>query len=747
MESYRRPNMQSLDQQAFEQMLQERLRDPTPEVIRRQNISDGCYGAPISCQLHPYSVGSCVTYHTPKMLTLPFPDAYSDSNGATTSFKATIIPSSEKQHPLKQQQQTLVAVESKRGYVLQELIDTECVYIKDLEILVTALAIPLCKYAGTWATQAEQVLQPLQSLFAFQYQFLKSLHECCSVSATAQLFSANANQFETYIDYCGAYHCLNDLLDRLRSDSKWLGFINEFHEKVALYSDKRRLSIGDFLIKPVQRICKYPLFLRDLLKHTNVTEEPDTSKMLEHAITLLRGICEGVDQVQQQIDSLKLRHRLISNYFDNPELPLSVVRKLGEVLLSGPLYIADCGKKGPESPRLLGCVLFKRFFLILKCKRARTLVPQFWFPLHTMRVVDDGLVHSWRLEHNKSAQFMVFQAKSSQEKHMWIDALTKAVAVSAFRIRSRRTKYFESPDMSLHRPQYQQQQKQQTPGKLYSSIEHESNIDTLSVSPEQENAQTTPTQKSAAIAAAAVAASPPPRATGAWRFWQGNPLALTRADSAEQQFKDFSSTEILRLRTAEALRQEQSPKSFPLPSSRIPSPPRFPFLTASLPSSHPPDKMSEDGNYISSRPSDSSYPSHATAVENEQPPDDKNYSEEYGGFSAGSTCHEAKLPQDSQPRNKDEQMQSKKQHCTYTSCSTQRRSLNDAKCSAAVVDDCLLDYAKNTLSDRLFGALGHLTHIRRKSTSTQEWICASGHANSVLSYHGRSFSTGCGAGY
>ncbi|KAJ2608636.1 hypothetical protein H4S08_004375 [Coemansia sp. RSA 1365] len=668
MEAYRRPDMQSLDQQAFEQMLQERLRDPTPEVIR-----------------------------------------------------------------------------SKRDYVLRELIDTECVYVKDLEILVTALAIPLCKYAGTWDTQAEQVLQPLQLLFAFQYQFLKSLHDCCSISATAQLFLANANQFETYIEYCGAYHCFNDLLDRLRSDSKWSGFINEFHKKVALYSDKRRLSIGDFLIKPVQRICKYPLFLRDLLKHTNVTEEPDTSKMLEHAIALLKGICEGVDQVQQQIDSLKLRHRLISNYIDNPELPLSVVRKLGEVVLSGPLYITGCGKKGPESPRLLGCVLFKRFFLILKSKRAKALVPQFWFPLHTMRVVDDGLVHSWRLEHNKSGQFMVFQAKSFQEKHIWIDALSRAVAVSAFRIRTRRTNYLENPDMSLHRQQYQQQQEQQTPGKLYSGTEHESNIDTLSVSPEQEMIQTTPIQKSAVIAAAAV--SPPLRATGAWRFWQGNPLALTKADSAEQHFKDFSSTEILRLRTAEALRQEQSPKSFPLPSSRIPSPPRFPFLTASLPSSHPPDKMAEDGNYISSRPSDSSYPSHATAVENEQPPDDNNYSEEYGGFSAGSTCHEAKLPQDSQPRYDDEQLQSKKQHCIYTPCNTQRRLSNEAKCSGAAVDGCLPDYAKNTLSDRLFGALGHLTHFRRKSTSAQEWICANGNANSVLTYHGRSLSTGCGAGY
>ncbi|KAJ2796250.1 hypothetical protein H4R20_005592 [Coemansia guatemalensis] len=359
-----------------------------------------------------------------------------------------------------------------------------------------------------------------------------------------------------------------------------------------------------------------------------------------------------------------------------------------------------------------------------------------------MQVVDDGLVHSWRLEHNKSGQFMVFQAKSPQEKQMWIGALSEAIAVSVSRVKARRTRYLENPDMSLRKQQHQQQQEL---AKEHDHVDREPSIDTSSGCSKQDMAQTTPIQNAAAIAAAAaVAASPLPRTTGSRRFWQGNPLALARTDSVEQHFKEFSSTEILRLRTAEALRQDLSPKSFPSPSSRIPSPPRFPFLAASLPSSHPLDRMAENGNCISSRPSDSSYPSHATAVENEQRPDDDNYSDEYGPFSAGSTCHEPNRPPASQFRYDDEQLQSKKQHNTHASCTVRRRSLNDGKCSTAATDDQLIDCAKSTLSDRLFGALGHFTHIRRKSTSAQEWIYASGHANTVSAYHGRSFSTGCG---
>ncbi|KAJ2338888.1 hypothetical protein GGF43_006781, partial [Coemansia sp. RSA 2618] len=69
----------------------------------------------------------------------------------------------------------VAATGGKRGYVLYELFDTEQIYVKDLEILVAVFAVSLRKHAGPWSMQAEQMLQPLQLLFEFQRQFLKSL--------------------------------------------------------------------------------------------------------------------------------------------------------------------------------------------------------------------------------------------------------------------------------------------------------------------------------------------------------------------------------------------------------------------------------------------------------------------------------------------------------------------------------------------------------------------------------------------
>ncbi|KAJ2497168.1 Guanine nucleotide exchange factor for Cdc42p [Coemansia sp. RSA 1972] len=239
------------------------------------------------------------------------------------------------------------------------------------------------------------MLRPLEVLLAFQRRFLKSLCGRTSVAATAQLFLAEAHKFAVYIDYCGTYHWLCDLLERLKADSTWPNVEDEFQQKMAQYSDKRRLGLRDFLIKPVQRICKYPLFLKELLKYTDVRLESSTFDELNQALASLKGVCEGVDQVQQRIDSLRLRNTLLSSYCDSSKLPLHVVAKLGEVVLSGPLYIAGCSDKGLEPP-----------------------------------LTDDGLVHSWQLQHVKSGQFMVFQASSPHEKQMWTDALNGAIVDS-----------------------------------------------------------------------------------------------------------------------------------------------------------------------------------------------------------------------------------------------------------------------------------------------------------------------------
>ncbi|KAJ2160158.1 hypothetical protein GGF46_002471 [Coemansia sp. RSA 552] len=555
MKSCRRPDVQSIDKDTFEQLLLEGVRDPTPVAVRSRH-ADSAMPPP-----RKESMAFC---------------------SRTTAGDA-----------------------AKQGYVLRELVDTELAYVKDLEIMVAVLTAPLCKgTTGSWPAHSEQMLHPLQALLSFQHRFATHLQRCNGVLDTAQLFLSQANRFSVYLDYCSTYHWLCDVLERFKAESGWPDFLAKSRGSVAMHSDRHRLGLRDFLIKPVQRICKYPLFLRELLKTTDERTDPVVVWELSQALARLRSVCEGVNQVQQRIDALRLRNTLLSSYSDNMELPLDVVARLGDIVLSGPLHISSCAEKAPGAPRLLGCVLFKRFLLILRSKRSKGLVPQFWFPLHTMRAMDDGMAHSWRLQHIKSGQYMVLQAGSPHEKQAWVRALDSAINTSTSHVRRRREKDVADQQTQL----------------LVESVA----------------AQAIPVLGPAVSAAAPQS----PKGSVARSLCRANPFALARPGPGKKYFREFTSPEILRLHAVEELRHGSGQKTPSPPTPHIPSPPHVPCLAKSLPSPHSPNKDPESGPCTGGRPSRGSYPSHVTAVDNDVCSGSTDSSGDYGVFSASSTCNE-----------------------------------------------------------------------------------------------------------
>ncbi|KAJ2471213.1 hypothetical protein GGI02_002420 [Coemansia sp. RSA 2322] len=319
-------------------------------------------------------------------------------------------------------------------------MSTEEAYVSDLKTLVAVFAVPLCEYAGSRALQMEPILHPLQTLFVFQHRFLRMLRRATGVVAVARLFAAEAAGFEAYVGYCSQYHWLCGTLDLLETEPEWASFLSQVQKEINVHCGKRRLGVRDFLIKPVQRICKYPLFLKDLVKHTDPSSETGIYTELTNALALVRGVCEAIDLEQQHVNSMRLRQAVLANYSDTPELPLSMVSKLGSIILSGPLRVVSYNGNGPNTLHTLGCVLFRRFFIVLKPKRSAMLLPQFWFPLHTMQLADDGVLCSWRLAHIGSGQSMGFEARSDGEKRMWMAKLDEAISASMARVVARRTR-------------------------------------------------------------------------------------------------------------------------------------------------------------------------------------------------------------------------------------------------------------------------------------------------------------------
>ena len=103
-------------------------------------------------------------------------------------------------------------------------------------------------------------------------------------------------------------------MDRLDGDTPF----GEFIYNQTLVEECRGLTLFSFLIKPIQRICKYPLLLRDLLKSTEESH-PDHENLvkslqkIEEVVAYVndrKRLAENLQKildVQKQIESTEVR--------------------------------------------------------------------------------------------------------------------------------------------------------------------------------------------------------------------------------------------------------------------------------------------------------------------------------------------------------------------------------------------------------------------------------------------------------
>lgn len=63
------------------------------------------------------------------------------------------------------------------------------------------------------------------------------------------------------------------------------------------------IPLDGYLLTPVQRICKYPLQLAELLKYTK-TEHPDYHKIQE-ALEAMRGVAVLINERKRRMESLE----------------------------------------------------------------------------------------------------------------------------------------------------------------------------------------------------------------------------------------------------------------------------------------------------------------------------------------------------------------------------------------------------------------------------------------------------------
>ncbi|KAG6917233.1 hypothetical protein DXG01_003347 [Tephrocybe rancida] len=150
------------------------------------------------------------------------------------------------------------AQETARNNIIREMVETERKYVQDLEIMQ--------KYSNALSQgniidqDTIHLLFPnLNKLLNFQRKFLIRFESTAELpwqsQRWGQLFLESEDEFVVYEPYCANYTSATDLM---LANEQNLTSLNH------LINVKGELPA--FLIKPIQRVCKYPLLLDSLIK-------------------------------------------------------------------------------------------------------------------------------------------------------------------------------------------------------------------------------------------------------------------------------------------------------------------------------------------------------------------------------------------------------------------------------------------------------------------------------------------------
>ncbi|KAI1756521.1 Dbl homology domain-containing protein [Xylaria castorea] len=181
-------------------------------------------------------------------------------------------------------------------------------------------------------------------------------------AGVAQIFGNKMNRFLIYEEYGARYELMiKDIASTHRMLPDWEHYQKGIEALAASLSAtnnysghfRKSLTIGDLLVKPIQRICRYPLLFSELLKYTPVCDCPSSYMEIESVLIRLRETTAEINQatddpgVKASLEQTwLLQDRLV---FPNQRIcatSKSTIRSLGRIRLCGALHVCWQNRDG-----------------------------------------------------------------------------------------------------------------------------------------------------------------------------------------------------------------------------------------------------------------------------------------------------------------------------------------------------------------------------------------------------------------
>ncbi|GAB6028758.1 hypothetical protein CHUAL_004575 [Chamberlinius hualienensis] len=192
----------------------------------------------------------------------------------------------------------------KREMIIAELIKTEKDFINDMEFCKrTFMTNPAEEKSH--GLDVDILFGNIDPIITVSKRFLKSLEANCNQSSEYKqvgncFLDVEAEMREAYAKYCCGHDEVIQLLEKYEDDRNLTIYIRQKLESDVCSNNQIFSSLNSLVIKPVQRVLKYPLILKELV---NVTEETSSDYFeLTTALHRMTEVANGINESRRRKD-------------------------------------------------------------------------------------------------------------------------------------------------------------------------------------------------------------------------------------------------------------------------------------------------------------------------------------------------------------------------------------------------------------------------------------------------------------
>uniref|UniRef100_A0A8D0V643 Phosphatidylinositol 3,4,5-trisphosphate-dependent Rac exchanger 1 protein n=1 Tax=Sus scrofa TaxID=9823 RepID=A0A8D0V643_PIG len=337
--------------------------------------------------------------------------------------------------------------------VLNEILGTERDYVGTLRFLQSAFLHRIRQNVadsvekGLTEENVKILFSNIEDILEVHKDFLAALEFCLHPEPQSQhelgnVFLKFKDKFCVYEEYCSNHEKALRLLVELNK----IPTVRAFLLSCMLLGGRKTTDIPleGYLLSPIQRICKYPLLLKELAKRTP-GKHPD-HPAVQSALQAMKTVCSNINETKRQMEKLEALEQLQSHIEGWEGSNLTDI--CTQLLLQGTLLKISAGNIQERAFFLFDNLLVycKRKSRVTGGKKSTKRTKSINGSLYIFRGrintevmevenVEDGtadyhsngytVTNGWKIHNTAKNKWFVCMAKTAEEKQKWLDAIIR----------------------------------------------------------------------------------------------------------------------------------------------------------------------------------------------------------------------------------------------------------------------------------------------------------------------------------